>query len=148
MAFNGLVTLIPSRIDTATVLDIIPHDFSKGKAARFILNITNVATDAGDTFDLYLQSRFVTPGGLEVWDDFVHFTQVLGTGTEPVRHIAVWQRDGQTPESEMHTPQAAAIAVGVVQGPIGPEIRANLVIVDADADGTITWSLQAQVIED
>lgn len=153
MLVTRLVTLVPSRTTTETEsVNVTEIDFSRVVAARFLLNVTAAATAGTDTFDAYLQSLMQLPaadGGAEVWDDFVHFTQVLGNDTEPVRYIAVWQAGGQTPESEMHAPQAAAISAGVVQGPIGPNVRARVVVVDDGADNaSFTWALYAQITED
>jgi len=156
-------TLIESRTTTATEnVNINVPDRGTGgpffpnhtwKAGRFILNVTNAATDSSDTFDVYLQSGVRSPNATSaetiIWDDFVHFTQVAGNATEPIQHIAIWQRDGQTPESEMHIPKTDDISAGVVQGPTGPYLRVRVVVVDSgDANQTFTWEVMANIVEE
>lgn len=152
--------LVPSRTATADENvelhnpEAVPPVFlptRSWKAGRFILNITNIATDAGDTVNVYLQSGTRRPnsGGI-IWDDFVHFTQIAGNASEPVQHIAVWQRDGQTPESEMHVPQTDDISSGaVIQGPLGEYFRMRTLVADSgDGNSTVTYEVFAEIEED
>lgn len=93
-------------------------------SATFLMDVTAAATDAADTLDVYVQASVGS-----VWDDFVHFTQVLGNGGAKkfvAEHSAL-----VTPESELHAPSDAALAVGVLQGPKAGRWRVKWVIVDA-----------------
>jgi hypothetical protein len=109
-----------------------------GRAA-FQLTVSAAATDVGDTLDVYLQSSL---DGGTTWDDFVHFTQVLGNGGTK-KFIAAWSAT-ITPTTALGAPADAALAAGVKQGPIGPQIRVKWVIVDADVDGSFTFGIKAQ----
>lgn len=110
------------------------------RTAEFLLNVTAAATAAGDTLDVYIQSSI---DGGTTWDDFVHFTQVLGNGGAK-KFIAVWERD-LSPTSAVHAPQDAAIAAGVQQGPIGPTWRVKWVIVSASSP-QFTFTVSAQAV--
>ena len=106
----------------------------------FLLNVTVAATDAGDTLDVYIQQS-IDEG--TTYDDFIHFTQVLGNGGAK-KHLAEWLA-GVTVESEMHAPQDAALAAGVKQGPVGGLWRIKWVVVDggaANASFTFTVGME------
>jgi hypothetical protein len=109
------------------------------RTAEFLLNVTAAATAAGDTLDVYIQSSI---DGGTTWDDFVHFTQVLGNGGAK-KYIAQWERD-LSPTTPQHAPQDAAIAAGVQQGPIGPTWRVKWVIVSSSSP-QFTFTVSAQV---
>lgn|SRR3990167_3460928 len=117
----------------------IPHPESL-ISARFVLDVTAAAAGAGDTLDVYLQQAYDGTN----YDDFVHFTQVLGNGGAKT-YIAEWLR-GVTPESEMHAPQDAAIAAGVVQGgKLQTPLRVKWVVVDAGGGvQSFTFSVAAE----
>ena len=111
------------------------------RSARFLLKVTAAATEAGDTLDVYVQSSYDETN----YDDVVHFTQVLGNGGAKT-FIAEWQRD-VSPESELHAPQDAAIAAGVIQGgKLAAPLRIKWVIVDVATFGnqSFTFSVQAE----
>jgi hypothetical protein len=108
------------------------------RAAAFLLDVTVAATDAGDTLDVYLQSS--VDGS--TWDDFAHFTQVLGNGGAK-KFVATWTRE-ITPESELKAPADGSLAAGVLQGPNASSWRVKWVIVDAGtANVSFTFSLAA-----
>jgi hypothetical protein len=112
------------------------------RAMVFQLIVSVAATESGDTLDVYVQS---SPDDGTTWDDFVHFTQVLGNGGAK-KFIATWHRD-ITPESEMKAPADATLAAGVLQGPISPTLRVKWVVVDASTVNAIfTFSVMAQPI--
>lgn len=134
-------TLVASAARTAdgTSGSLTPFGNKVGKlrAAVYFLNVSAAATDAGDTLDVYVQH---TPDDGTTWDDFIHFTQVLGNGGAK-KFIATWVRD-YTPESEIKAPADAALAAGILQGPTAPLIRVKWVIVDAGTDNaSFTFSL-------
>lgn len=116
----------------------------KLKAAVFLLTVSAAATESGDTLDLYVQH---SPDDGTTWDDFIHFTQVLGNGGAK-KYIATWLRDAP-PESEIKAPADGALAAGVLQGPVTPLWRAKWVVVDSGtANASFTFSLVASPIYD
>lgn len=133
MAYRALIA---ARVTTASETVTLAGDYSGVPRASFLLSVTAAATDVGDTFDLYLQ---FSPDGGTTWQDFIHFTQVLGNGGAK-KYLAAWQAT-VAPSSLLAAPQDGALAAGVRQGPIGTTIRAKAVVVDANADASFTWSL-------
>lgn len=118
------------------------NSFNRIIAAVFLLNVTVASTDAGDTLDVYVQS---SPDDGTTWDDFVHFTQVLGNGGAK-KFVATWMRQ-VTPESELHAPADASLSAGVQQGPINPIWRVKWVIVDAGTvNVSFTFSVQVNPV--
>jgi hypothetical protein len=105
--------------------------------AILVLTVSVAATDAGDTLDVYVQNS-IDAGA--TYDDFIHFTQVLGNGGAKT-FVAKWHRD-LTPERELGAIQDAAMAAGVNQGVVGPNWRVKWVIVDA---GTVNVSFTFKV---
>lgn len=102
--------------------------------ARFVLKVTAAAAAAGDTLDVYVQR---TIDGGTTWDDFVHFTQVLGNGGVKT-FIAEWTKE-VTPETELRAPADGALAAGVLQGgPFGEDIRVKWVIAGSTPNFTFT----------
>src|SRR5437660_118819 len=66
-------------------------------AAIFILNVTAAAAAAGDTLDVWLQHSWDDG---TTFDDFLHFTQVLGNGGALV-HLCPWTLQSSAPAA-MH----------------------------------------------
>jgi hypothetical protein len=136
-------TALASAARTASGVGSITTDFSNAKSAQFWLEVTAAAAAATDLLNVYIQSSI---DGGTLWDDFVHFTQVLGNGGA-VKHLASWVRD-VTPESEMHIQQDAAMAAGVLQGPVGPMWRVKYVIFDdGGAHQTFTFSVSLRAVQ-
>lgn len=138
------LTLLTSAARTASDVVAIAtiSRFERVKAVSFFLSVTAAATDAGDTLDVYIQH---SPDGGSNYDDFVHFTQVLGNGGAK-KYVATWVRD-VTPESELHALADAGLAAGVLQGPVAPVWRVKWVIVDAGTvNVSFTFSLVATPI--
>lgn len=137
-------------------------DLSGRAELHCVLTVSTLDTDAGDTLDVYLQSR--TDDG--IWNDRVHFTQLLGnlTGTETLE--AVLQQFGTLSDDEEESePSGSASASrltagtvkngpfprpmrrGTVTGVAGTQMpgacwRASYVMVDADADGSFVGTLR------
>jgi hypothetical protein len=88
-------------------------------AAIFVLNVTAAAAAGGDTLDVWVQHSWDEG---TTWDDFIHFTQVLGSGGALV-HVAQWVIEGGTPTNQLHKAATKTLAVGVNQGPIGAQQR-------------------------
>lgn len=128
-------------------------DLSWSDILRFRLNCATFGTDAGDTFNAYIQSRL--PDG--TWADRVAFGQYLGTATDAEVQDAVVSKFA-TLESgeEVSEPQGSAggarlTAGTVVNGPFPGKYyesgrlsyawRLQIVVVDADSDGSLTGNL-------
>lgn len=103
---------------------------SRIRAAVFQLTVSAAAAASGDLLDVYVQSS--VDGGT-TYDDFIHFTQVLGNGGAK-KFIAKWLRD-YTPTTALQAPKDASLSAGVSQGPIGDTIRVKWVITDGGAHG-------------
>lgn len=117
--------------------EVAPANFNPELLAGgvFRLDVTAAATDVGDTLDVYLQSTLdpaTVAEGDAVWDDFIHFTQVLGNGGAK-RFLANWLQRGAA-ETELHAPSDAALSAGVKQGPVGKRWRVKWAITDAGTD--------------
>lgn len=140
-----MIALLASAARTESAAgSAVNFDFSRLRAAIFLLTVSAAATDAGDLLDVWLQH---SPDGGTTYDDFIRFTQVAGNGGAK-KYLATWIRD-YTPESEMRAPQDAAIAAGVVQGPIGPTVRPKWAITDGGADNaSFTFKLDMVPIFD
>lgn len=122
------VTLVSSAARTANGNSgVLPStllpDVSDIDSATFFLDVLAAASAAADTLDVYIQS---SPDDGTTWDDFVHFTQVLGNGGAK-QFLARWLRN-VTPEREQAAPQDAAMAAGVIQGPVDPTWRVKWVV--------------------
>lgn len=102
------------------------------------LKFTNKQTDAADTCDVYID--FLSPDGTN-WINAAHFTQALGDGADAeTQYINLVPSTGSTTPTVV-TSDAAS---GVVRPEVfGSQIRARWVIVDADADGSFTFSVYA-----
>lgn len=136
----GLRTIQRKIVATADVTGV---SFAPGdvESAVFVLDVTAAATDVGDTLDVYIQH---SPDNGATWDDFVHFTQVLGNGGAK-KFIAIWHKQ-VTPESEVHAPADGTLAVGVLQGPVGSLWRWKAKITDAGTvNASFTFSIKADL---
>lgn len=127
-----MAILVPS--NTVTSSGNAPINLSLPESVVFQLNVTAAATAAGDTLDVYLQSSVDGT----TWDDFVHFTQVLGNGGAK-RFIAQWN-SRIAPTAALHAATDGSLAAGVAQGPVGSTLRAKWVVVSASAP-SFTFSI-------
>jgi hypothetical protein len=125
---------------TSSTAAVAAGDIATLRSAVFLLNVTAAGTDAGDTLDVYVQQ---SPDGGTTWDDFVHFTQVLGNGGAK-KYIATWNGTAAA-ESEMKAPADAALAAGVLQGPMTTTWRVKWVIVDAGSNANQTFTFSVSV---
>ena len=131
-------TLVASRTETASGTASVgvrsPADLD---VSTFLLSVPAAATEVGDKLNVYMQS---SPDGGTPYDDFLHFTEVLGNGGV-VKHIAI-VNFRVTPTSSLHTPNDAGLSVGVNQGPVSNLWRAKWVVVDASTDNaSFTFSI-------
>lgn len=133
-------TLLASAERTASGSSVVPTAVPDDiVAAVFQLDVTAAATAVGDTLDVYIQH---TVDGTN-YDDFIHFTQVLGNGGAK-RFMARWNSIGAAPESEMGALQDAAMSAGVLQQPIGRTWRVKWVVASADTPA-FTFSVTASL---
>ena len=88
---------------------------------QFVLKLTAAATEAGDTLDVFVQTRI---GG--DWFDIVHFTQIIGTGADSQQHVAKVIASEPQAMYEIGT----ALAAGSVRHIMGDAYRARWTIVD------------------
>jgi len=135
----SLVTILASAARTTSSTSSTVSIHPRTRSLAFHLQITNAATDAADTLNVYLQS---SPNGTD-WDDFVSFTQVLGNGADSLNYVAFVNLE-EYQSSQVHAMQNGALsAETIVQGPIFPSyVRAKYVIADSgDGDQSFTFSL-------
>jgi hypothetical protein len=138
-------TLVASRTETANgTASVGMNAPAELDVATFLLSVTAAATEVGDKLDVYMQS---SPDGGTTYDDFLHFTQVAGNGGA-VKHLAL-VNFRVTPTSALHTPNDAALAVGVNQGPVSNLWRAKWVVTDASTDNaSFTFSISISSADD
>lgn len=105
-------------------------------AALFSLNVTAAAAGAGDTLDLWVQHSWDDG---TTWDDFIHFTQVLGNGGALV-HLCPWALYAGAPAA-MHkaVTKTLSSANSPLAGPIGNQWRAQYTT--AGGTAVFTFSL-------
>lgn len=106
---------------------ISDRQFGQANTAVFELAVTGPGTAVGDTLDVYVQS---SPDGA-VWDDFVHFTQVLGNGGSKT-FLAEWTRAVSAATAQA-APVDGGLAVGVKQGPVSSVWRVKWIVVSSSA---------------
>jgi hypothetical protein len=104
----------------------------------FIYDYTVNATLAGDTCDVYIQTKLdgVTGAASGNWTDVVHFPQVLGTAAAGRRHAKILNA-GVLLEGD----NTAALAAGQVRHAIGDDWRVRVVI--AGGNPSFTFSVTA-----
>ena len=109
------------------------------REASVVLDVTAAATDVGDTLDVYVDVSF--DAGTS-WVNAIHFAQVLGNGGAK-KFVAPLSLN---PAATAPVDVSADASVGVVrQIGVGTKMRVRGVVVDADADGSFTWSCVAML---
>lgn len=132
-------------------------DLSNADWMRLTLTLTKIDTDAGDTCDVYVQSR----GKDGNWMDRAHFPQVLGTGSPTEIWTQVLQQGATLSSTEESMEPSgssggARLAAGeVLHGPFpglyrdstgwGPSWRVQVVVADSDNDGDFEGSVIFEV---
>jgi hypothetical protein len=131
-----VLTLTSQAAAAASGTDVISEKaVQRAQSGVFLLDVTAAATLVGHTLDVYLQSSVDGTA----WDDFAHFTQVLGNGGAK-KFLARWQ--GQiAPTTAQAAPQDAALAAGVTAGPLATNWRVKWVIVG----GTFSFDVKASL---
>lgn len=110
-------------------------------AALLILTVSAAAAAAGDTLDVWVQHSW--DDGTS-FDDFVHFTQVLGNGGTLV-HLCPWTLSSSAPAA-MHKAVAKTLtaANSPLLGPIGNVWRVQYTVATAGtANFTFSVGVQA-----
>lgn len=135
---SSLVTLLASEARTASGSGSTVSVPKGTKALLFLLDVTAAAKDVGDLLDVYVRDSF---DGV-VFTDMVRFTQVLGNGGAKKYYAVVNLR--ATPTTGMGPVQDCVMSAGARQGPCGPTLRAEYVIMpdgDPTADQSFTFEL-------
>jgi hypothetical protein len=119
---------------------VVQQDAQPFSSVSFVLNVTAAATDVADTLDVYVD---VSPDNGATWLNAVHFTQVLGNGGVK-KFVAVLNTGDLLNDPDASLDVSADAAVGVSRN-IGcfDCVRYRGVMVDADADGSFTYSVIA-----
>lgn len=134
-----VVTLLASDTRTAagtvnTSAVKLPGALVSGMA--FVLDVTDADTDAGDTLDVVIQTKLDGTN----WTDVVHFTQVLGNGSDTLRFVA--KVSATEPQAMFEI--GSALAAGSIRHLLGDEWRVSYTIVDSgNANQSFTFSVTA-----
>lgn len=134
-------TILSSAARTATAgangpTVLLPHNGFR--IAQFLLVLTNAATDADDTLDVYVDT---SPDGGNSWVNIVHFTQILGNGADSQKYAAVSNVNIAGDEFDVTSDVAAG---ATPRNFLGQQLRARYVIVDpTGANATFTFSVVA-----
>lgn len=122
--------------------DIFQPHVELDVACIFTLKVTSAAAVAGDTLDVWLEHSWDDG---TTFDDFVHFTQVLGNGGA-LTHLAQWLLYGGAPTAQLHKAVTKTLAVGVNQGPLGNQWRAEYTV--AGASAAFTFQIQVEQFDE
>jgi len=112
----------------------------------FILDVTNAATAAGDTLDVYIQTAFhydMNTNNTARWFNICRFTQILGNGTNTLSYankVCAYEPMGTEIELEHATPTYNTLVEGEVVHLMGDLVRVFYVMNDAGA-GSFTFSV-------
>jgi hypothetical protein len=102
------------------------------------LTVSAAATDAADTLDAYVDTSF---DGGTTFVNIGHFTQVLGNGGAKTFVMSFCNANPGATAVVNVTSDAAAGATRQIG--IGSQLRYRGVMVDADANGSFTYSVTA-----
>jgi hypothetical protein len=131
LAASAAHTTAETKTFTAKPL-LKPH-----KRMMAVLKVTDAATAAGDTLDVYVDLS-LDDGA--TWINGVHFTQVLGNGANALTFLAVF--DTTTPGTSVIAATADCAAGAVRPQLAGNQARARHVLVDSGGGAqSFTYSL-------
>ena len=118
----------------------IEEDASPFSEVTFVLDVTAAATEVGDTLDVYID---VSPDAGDTWINAVHFNQVLGNGGAK-KFVAKLNSGDLLNDPDATLDVSSDAAVSVVRN-IGctDTVRYRGVMVDANANGSFTYSIKA-----
>lgn len=132
LARTLLASTTATETSTGTAAVKIPD---ADNAIAFILDVTVAATEAGDTLDVFIQTKLDGTN----WVDVVAFTQVVGNGGA-VRHFGKICAGVTTAMFE----DGDALSAGSVRNFLGDEYRVRYAITDAGTDNaSFTFSVDA-----
>ena len=118
-------------------------NLSGAKAASFWLSVTADESTTADKLNVWLQS---SQDGGTTWQDFGRFTEQAGdVGSTGLVQILKWVRG--TNETEATTPTDAGTGFtegSVINGPIGPKVRAKSTVTDDSTSAAFTYAVAAQ----
>ena len=128
------IALLASAARTATSTGETAVTIEGFDTLFFEFDVTAAATDAGDTLDVFIQTKVGSN-----WVDIVHFTQAIGTGGAK-RYISKITRETALTEFETGT----ALGAAAVRNIIGSTYRVRYAIVNVSAvDVSFTFSVTA-----
>ncbi len=134
---NEELELLPAAARGATAGSFSPtfHNGHKFVSGTFLLAVTNAATDANDTLDVFID---VQVGG--AWINIAHFAQVLGNGADTLNLVAYCPDRG----APAHFDVTADLAAGNARNYIAGHMRVRWVIVDpTGTNATFTFAVHA-----
>lgn len=135
---HEVATLLASAVQTATSAGAASIRMPVAAAYVFVLDLTNAATDVDDTLDIFIQTRI--DDASDNWIDVVHFTQILGNGSDTLQFI----EKITVALDEAGFEIGSALAEGVVRNLAGDEWRVRWVIVDPTGSNvSFTFSVTA-----
>ena len=106
------------------LLDRIPNV----QGIVFVLDVTDADTNVDDTLDVFVQTKCDGTN----WVDVVAFTQLLGNGSDTVRHVGKILASAATTMFE----NATALTAGNVRHLFGEEWRVRYDFTDGGGAGT------------
>lgn len=113
--------------------------FETANGAVFVLDLTDAKAAVGDKLDAYIQAKLDDDN----WVDIVHFTQVLGNGSDDLTYVAKIGAGLAETQFEVGT----ALTSGSVRNLLASGIRYKYVITDGGAHGqSFTFSISAIVL--
>lgn len=113
--------------------------FPQASGAVFVLDVTDADAASGDKLDVYIQAKLDDNN----WVDIVHFTQVLGNGSDDLTHIA--KIGAGLAETQFEV--GAALASGAIRNLLASSLRTKYVIIDGGAHTqSFTFSISAIIL--
>lgn len=137
----GLSNVELASISAAGVSSVTGTAFVVGAGfgqVEILLALTDAQDDVDDTLDVYVDS---SPDGGTTWVNFVHFTQILGNGSDVLTFVAISPRIGTAIEENVTSDVAAG---GTPRPFIGDRVRVRYVVVDpTGADASFDFTVTA-----
>lgn len=135
------LTLLASAARTASNVAVLAiPNLQTIRGGVFLLNVSEAALLVDDTLDVYLQGSV---DGIN-YNDFIHFTQVLGNGGAKV-YEAKWLLD-IAPETELGAPSDKAMGAGVLQGPQAISYWRLAWVIVGGSSKSFTFSVAADLL--
>lgn len=135
------LTLLASAARTASNVAVLTlPNLRTVRGGVFLLNVSAAASLVGDTLDVYLQGSVDGTN----YNDFIHFTQVLGNGGAKV-YEAKWFLD-MAPETELGAPSDKAMGAGVVQGLQAISYWRLAWVIEGGSSKSFTFSVVADLL--